>query len=63
MASLLNVVNQQQTPIDEEKLELLCSQKNVWDHFGLEREVFGAFSSETAADGSKILLQTNAETF
>ena len=44
MASLLNIVNQQQTPIDEEKLKLLCSQQNVWDYFGLKREVFWALS-------------------
>ena len=44
MANLHNIVNQQQTPIDEEKLKLLCSQQNVWGYFGLEREVFSALS-------------------
>ena len=35
------IVNQQQTPsIDEEKLKIFCSRTNVWDHFGLERDVF-----------------------
>ena len=40
MDNLLSIVNQQQTPIDEERLRILCSRKNVWDHFGLDREVF-----------------------
>ena len=40
MANLLSIVNQKQMPIDEEKLRILCSRKNVWDHFGLDREVF-----------------------
>ena len=44
MANLHNIVNQQQTPIDKEKLKLLCSQQNVWGYFGLEREVFSALS-------------------
>ena len=44
MASLLNIVNQQQTPNDEGKLKLLCSQQNVWDYFELEREVFSVLS-------------------
>ena len=44
MANLLNIVNQQQTPIDEEKLKLLCSQQNVWGYFGLETEVSLALS-------------------
>ena len=44
MANLVSIVNQQQTPIDEEKLRILCSRKNVWDHFGLDREVFSTLS-------------------
>ena len=44
MANLVSIVNQQQTPIDEEKLRILCSRKNVWDHFGLNREVFSTLS-------------------
>ena len=41
MANLLGIVNQQQTPsIGEEKLKIFCSRTNVWDHFGLERDVF-----------------------
>ena len=43
MASLLNIANQQQTPIDEDKLRILCSRQNVWDLFGLDR-VFSALS-------------------
>ena len=31
---------QQQTPIDEDKLRVLCAQKNIWDYFGLDREDF-----------------------
>lgn len=41
MANILGIANQQQTQlIDEEKLNISCSQKNVWDHFGLDRDVF-----------------------
>lgn len=40
MANILGIINQQQTPIDDHKLHVLCSQKNVWDHFGLDREDF-----------------------
>ena len=39
MSSILSIVQQQhQTPIDEDKLRILCARKNVWNHFGLERE-------------------------
>ena len=31
---------QQQTRIDEDKLRVLCAQKNIWDYFGLDREDF-----------------------
>ena len=44
MANLLNIANQQQTSIDEDKLRILCSEQNVWHHFGLDREVFSALS-------------------
>ena len=44
MANILGIVNQQQTPIDEEKLRILCSRQNVWDHFGIDREVFSTLS-------------------
>ena len=41
MANILGIANQQQTQIiDEEKLNIFCSQKNVSDHFGLDRDVF-----------------------
>ena len=41
MTSILGIVQQQQqTPIDEDKLRALCTRKNVWDYFGLEREDF-----------------------
>ena len=41
MTSILGIVQQQQqTPIDEDKLRVLCARKNVWDYFGLEREDF-----------------------
>ena len=44
MANLLSIVSQKQMPIDEEKLRILCSRENVWDHFGLDREVFSTLS-------------------
>ena len=36
MSSILGIVQQQQqqqTPIDEDKLRVLCARKNVWDYF------------------------------
>ena len=45
MAHLLNIVKQQQqAPIDEEKLRILCLQHNIWDHFGISHKEFSAFS-------------------
>ena len=45
MAHLLNIVKQQQqAPIDEEKLRILCLQDNIWDHFGISHKEFSAFS-------------------
>ena len=41
MSSILGTVQQQQqTPINEDKLRVLCSRENVWDYFGLDREDF-----------------------
>ena len=43
MAHLLNIVKQQQQmPIDKEKLRQLCFHQNIWDHFGVSREEFSA---------------------
>ena len=44
MAYLLSIVNQQQAPIDEEKLRISCTRQNIWDHFGLAREDISALS-------------------
>ena len=44
MANILGIVNQQQTPIDEEKLRILSTRQNVWDHFGVDKEVFSTLS-------------------
>ena len=45
MAHLLNIIKQQQQAlIDEKKLIILCLQHNIWDHFGVAREKFSAFS-------------------
>ena len=46
MANLLSIVNQQQAPIDEEKLKLFCMRQNVWEYFGLKRDVFSMLSEE-----------------
>ena len=46
MADLLSIVNQQQAPIDEEKLKLFCMRQNVWEYFGLKRDVFSMLSEE-----------------
>ena len=45
MSSILGIVQQQQqTPINENKLRVLCAPKNVWDYFGLGREDFSNLS-------------------
>lgn len=41
-ANLLNIVNQKPMSIDEEKFRLLCTQRNIWDHFGVSREKFSS---------------------
>ena len=46
MANLLSIVNQQQAPIDEEKLKLFCMRQNVWEYFGLKRDVFSMLSED-----------------
>ena len=46
MANILGIVMQQQETINENKLQELCSRKNVWDHFGLDREDFVNLSEE-----------------
>ena len=38
MANLLGVVKQQQAPINEEKLRILCTRQNIWDYFELEQD-------------------------
>ena len=45
MANILEIVMQRQQ-IDAEKLRELCSRKNVWDHFGLEKQDFLSLSEE-----------------
>ena len=47
VANLLNIVNQQQAPIDEEKLKVFEStRQNVWEYFGIKRDVFFMLSEE-----------------
>ena len=39
MSSILGIVKQQQQmPVDEDKLRVLCARKNVLDYFGLDRD-------------------------
>ena len=46
MANILGIVKQQRETIDENKPWEFCSRKNVWDHFGLDREDFLNLSEE-----------------
>ena len=39
MSNFLDIV-QQEAKMDEDKLRVLCSQKNIWDYFGIEKETF-----------------------
>ena len=37
MSGLLDIV-QQEARIDGDKLHALCSRKNIWDYFGIEKD-------------------------
>ena len=37
MSGLLDIA-QQEARIDEDKLHALCSRKNIWDYFGIEKD-------------------------
>ena len=39
MSRFLDIVQQEAT-MDEDKLRALCSQKNIWDYFGIEKDTF-----------------------
>ena len=39
MSKFLDIVQQKAT-IDEDKLRAFCSQKNIWDYFGIEKDTF-----------------------
>ena len=39
MSGLLDIV-QQEARIDEDKLRALCSRRNIWDYFGIEKDTF-----------------------
>ena len=39
MSRFLDIVQQEAT-MDEDKLHALCSQKNIWDYFGIEKDTF-----------------------
>lgn len=43
MADILDVIKGSQKKINIEKLSPLCSKKNVWDYFDIEREDFLSF--------------------
>ena len=42
MPKFLDIVQQEAT-MDEDKVRALCSQKNVWDYFGIEKDTFRIF--------------------
>ena len=39
MSRFLDIFQQEAT-MDEDKLRALCSQKNVWDYFGIEKDTY-----------------------
>ena len=59
MGIILGIVTQQQQQqqIDEDKLRELCSRKNVWDHFGLDREDFFIFLKENNYNSPDFILK------
>ena len=46
MADILDVIKGSQKKINIEKLSALCSKKNVWDYFDIEREDFFELSKK-----------------
>ena len=38
--------NQQEATMDEDKLRVLCSRKNIWDHFGIDKDTFWNLTEE-----------------
>ena len=55
MSNLLDIV-QQEAKMDEDKLRVLCSQKNIWDYFGIEKDIFESFRSKKDPADKEILL-------
>ena len=55
MSSFLDIV-QQEAKMDEDKLRVLCSQKNIWDYFGVEKDIFQSFISKKDPAYKEILL-------
>ena len=53
MSELLDIV-QKEARIDEDKLRGLCSRKNIWDYFGIEKDTFLELS-----EAKKMHLQRN----
>ena len=41
-SNLLNIVNYEPKPIDEEKLRIICTKHNIWNNFKMSREQFSA---------------------
>ena len=41
-SNLLSIVRQESKPIDEEKLRIICTKRNIWDHFRMSREHFSS---------------------
>ena len=39
MSRFLDIIQQEAT-MDEDKLPSLCSRRNVWDYFGIEKDTF-----------------------
>ena len=39
MSRFIDILQQEGT-MDEDKLRALCSQKNIWDYFGIEKDTF-----------------------
>ena len=37
---------QQEATMDEDKLRVLCSRKNIWDYFGIDKDTFWNLTEE-----------------
>ena len=41
-SNFLSIVHQESKPTEEEKPRIICTKRNIWDHFKISREHFSS---------------------